>query len=232
MIAENLYYTDYYKNHWLKYGILFENKYFKEEKKSILNDNYYIVHKKYLGFIHNKDIIGYDRSLYNTHNNSLIYHYKSDDSRIFKLINLNNNQYFIFNRDLSGFSILNLNNKDNEFNFYYNKPIYYNDKENGIIVFIDLEYLNDKMLFYAFYLSKEDNGTYKRVFDYILFNFSDNIFTNQNEINLTSIRKIIFDKYNHNLYSNYSSYFKEGNIIVEDSLNKKIFTLTNDDFYS
>ncbi|WP_241392431.1 hypothetical protein [Brachyspira hyodysenteriae] len=63
MILENLYYTDYYKNHWNKYGILFEDKYFESDKKTILNDDYYIIHKKYSGYIHQKDIIGYERSL-------------------------------------------------------------------------------------------------------------------------------------------------------------------------
>ena len=229
MILENLYYTESYKNHWLKYGILFEDKYFKKEKKTILNDDYYIIHKKYTGFIHNKDIIGYDRTLYKK--DELIYHYKSDDSRMYKIIKYtDNNDYFVFNRDLSGFSILDLNNQNKIFNFYHNKPLYNNNQLNGIWVFIDFEYYNNKILFYGFYITKEDNGAYKRVFDYMLYNFSNNIFENRNYINIVSIKQLIFDKYNHDLCFTYKAYFKEDNIVIEDSFNNKIFTIKNNDF--
>lgn len=230
MILENLYYTESYKNHWLKYGILFEDKYFKKEKKTILNDDYYVIHKKYSGFIHNKDIIGYERALYKK--DELIYHYKSDDSRMYKIIKYtDNNDYFVFNRDLSGFSILDLNNQNKIFNFYHNKPLYNNSQINGIWVFIDFEYYNNKILFYGFYITKEENGAYKRVFDYMLYNFSNNIFESQNYINIVSIRQLILDKYNHDLYFTYNAYFKEDNIIiVEDSFNNKTFTLKYNDF--
>ncbi|MEI0516910.1 hypothetical protein [Brachyspira murdochii] len=227
MVLENLYYTEFYKNHWLKYGILFEDEYFQKEKKTILNDDYYIIHKKYTGFIHNKDIIGYDRTLYKK--DELIYNYKSDDSRMYKIIKHTDN-YFIFNRDLSGFSILDLNNQNNIFNFYHNKPLYNNNQLNGIWVFIDFEYYNNQILFYGFYITKEENGAYKRIFDYMLYSFSNNIFKSQNYINIVSIRQLIFDKYNHNLYFTYNAYFKEDNIIIEDSFNNKTFALKYNNF--
>ena len=234
MILENLYYTEYYKNHWLKYGILFENKHLKKESKTILNDNYYMIHKKYSGYIHKKDIIGYDRSLYSSNDNSLIFSYKSDDSKIFKIIEDNsNNEYFIFNRDLSGFSIISLNNKNEEFNFYNNKEVY-NDIDNslnGNLVFIDLEYLNNKILFFIFYLLKTENDL-KRIFTYLLFDFSKDLFDNKiNTIKLLDIKDIILRKYNYNLCINYKANFKENNIIiVEDIINKKIFEITNNDY--
>lgn len=235
MIVENLYYTDYYKNHWLKYGILFSDEYFEKEKKTILNNNYFVMHKKYFGHIHQKDIIGYDRTLYKADNNSLVYHYKSDDSKIFKIINdNNNNEYFIFNRDLSGFSIIDLNNKNREFNFYNNKIINndIDNSANGILVFIDCEYLNNKILFYIFYLSKAENGDFKRVFTYLLFDFSNEIFNREiNTIKLLDIRDIVLMKYNHNLDMNYKTYFKDNNIIaVEDIMNKKTFELKSNDY--
>ena len=204
MLIENFYYTDYYKNHWIKYGILFSDNYFEKEKKTILNNDYYMKHKRYFGHIHEKDIIGYDRTLYKTDDNSIVYHYKSDDSKMFKIIKDNdNNEYFIFNRDLSGFSIIDLHNKNREFNFYNNKAIY-NDMDNslnGILVFIDSEYSNNQILFYIFYLSKTENDAYKRVFTYLLFDFSKEIFDKKiNTIQLLDIRDIILKKYNYNRY--------------------------------
>ncbi|MEI0603785.1 hypothetical protein R4K55_06145 [Brachyspira alvinipulli] len=234
MVLENFYYTDYYKNHWTKYGILFSDKYFEKEKKTILNNNYYIIHKKYFGHIHEKDIIGYDRTLYRTDNNSLTFHYKSDDSKIFKIIKYNNdNEYFIFNRDLSGFSIIDLNNQNMEFNFYNNKIINndIDNSENGILVFIDCEYLNNKILFYIFYLSKTENNAFKRVFTYLLFDFSDEILNKEvNTIKLLDIRDIVLRKYNHNLDMNYKAYFKNNIIVIEDIMNKKTFELKNNDY--
>ena len=232
MLIENFYYTDYYKNHWIKYGILFSDNYFEKEKKTILNNDYYMKYKRYFGHIHEKDIIGYDRTLYKTDDNSIVYHYKSDDSKMFKIIKDNdNNEYFIFNRDLSGFSIIDLHNKNREFNFYNNKAIY-NDMDNslnGILVFIDSEYSNNQILFYIFYLSKTENDAYKRVFTYLLFDFSKEIFDKKiNTIQLLDIRDIILKKYNYNLDIYYKAYFKENNtILVEDTMNKKIFELTN-----
>ena len=225
MILENLYYSDYYKNHWDKYGILFSDNNFESEKKTILNDNYYIIHKKYSANIHNKDIIGYDRSIYNISDDKIIYNYKSDDARMMKIIKKNNIEYFIFNKDLSGFSILNLNNKNEEFNFYNNNFI----DSNGIIVFMDSEYSNNKILFYIFYLLKEDNGAFKRVFDYLLFDLSKMELNNY--IHFIDIRKLVLDVYNYNLYLIYKAYFKDNDIIVEDLLNKEKFILKIDNFY-
>ena len=65
MKLENFYYTEEYKNHRLKYGDLFDKKYFTEEKENKTNDDFIIKHKKYFGNIHNKDIIGYERELFN-----------------------------------------------------------------------------------------------------------------------------------------------------------------------
>lgn len=221
MILENLYYTDYYKNHWNKYSILFSDKYFENENKTILNDDYYIIHKKYSGYIHQKDIIGYERGLYTNHDNKLIYNYRSDDARMFKIINHNNNEYFIFNRDLSGFSIIDLNKTNKEFNFYYNKPI----NKNGIIVFMDAEYCNNKILFYIFYLSKAENGAFKRVFNYLLYDFSNGINSSQNYVNFIDIRKSILDLYNYELYFSYKAYFDNNSIIAEDLYNGKKFNI-------
>ena len=135
MKLENFYYTKEYKNHWIKYGGLFDKKYFIEEKEIKINNNFIIKHKKYFGNIHNKDIIGYERKIFNYRNK--IFYYKSDDARIYKIIkHKNQNDYFIFNRDLSGFSILNLNNRKEEINFYNNKFI----ENKGILVFVDLDY--------------------------------------------------------------------------------------------
>ncbi|WP_300713743.1 hypothetical protein, partial [uncultured Brachyspira sp.] len=185
MILENLYYSSYYKNHRLKYEVLFSDNNFESEKKAILNDDYYIIHKKYSAYIHQKDIIGYDRSIYKINDNKLIYNYKSDDARMFKIINHNNREYFIFNRDLSGFSILKLDNTYEEFSFYNNKFI----APNGTIVFTDAQYSNNKILFYIFYLLKSDNGTFKRIFDYLLFDLSD--ISSENNIHFAEIRKLV-----------------------------------------
>ncbi|WP_295162525.1 hypothetical protein [uncultured Brachyspira sp.] len=230
MILENIYYTNYYKNHRIKYEILFEDKYFEDENINMLNDNYYIMHKKYSGYFNKKDIIGYERNIFKISDNSIVYNYKSDDAKIFKIINCNDNEYFIFNRDLSGFSILNLKNKSKEFNLYYNKPINYNNKEKGIIVFSDFQYNNNQILFYVFYLSKSYNRAYKRDFDYMLFHIHDNIFNNQNYINLISIRKTVSNKYNYSMDFNYKSYFNKDNIIAENILTKEQLILNNDDF--
>ena len=229
MVLENLYYTENYKNHWLKYGILFDDKYYEKDKKVILNNDYYMINKKYTGFIHEKDIIGYERNLYK--NDELVYSYKSDDSRLLKIIkHTNNNDYFFFNRDLTGFSILDLNHKNKEFNFYYNKPIYNAEHLNGVWIFIDLEYSNGKILFYGFYLFKEDSGAYKRVFNYMIYNFYEDVFNNQKYINLVDVRKFIYDKYNYNLDANYKAYFKEDYIAVEDILNNKSFIVKHDEY--
>ncbi|WP_300717825.1 hypothetical protein, partial [uncultured Brachyspira sp.] len=203
MILENLYYSSYYKNHRLKYEVLFSDNNFESEKKAILNDDYYIIHKKYSAYIHQKDIIGYDRSIYKINDNKLIYNYKSDDARMFKIINHNNREYFIFNRDLSGFSILKLDNTYEEFSFYNNKFI----APNGTIVFTDAQYSNNKILFYIFYLLKSDNGTFKRIFDYLLFDLSD--ISSENNIHFAEIRKLVSNVYNHKLYFIYKAYFKD-----------------------
>lgn len=230
MILENFYYTKEYQNHWLKYGGLFDKKYFlsKEEKENKINDEFTIKHKKYFGNIHNKDIIGYERELFNF--DKKIFYYKSDDSRIYKIIkHKNQNDYFIFNRDLSGFSILNLNNQKEEINFYNNKFI----EDKGILVFVDLDYYfieNNRMIFYVFYFSEAENGAYKRTFSHLIYDFShpDNL-DNKNII-LTDIREIILKKYNKNVYFVYQSYFKDGDIIIEDFNNKEKFIIKEEDY--
>ena len=64
MKLENFYYTEEYKNHWIKYGGLFDEKYFAEERENKINNEFIIKHKKYFGNIHNKYIIGYEREIF------------------------------------------------------------------------------------------------------------------------------------------------------------------------
>lgn len=215
MKLENFYYTEEYKNHRLKYEILFDKKYFVKEKENKINDSFLIKHKKYLGKIYNKDIIGYERAVFNK--DKEIYNYKSDDSRIYKIVkHENQNNYFIFNKDLSGFSILNLNNLKEEINFYNNKFI----DDKGILVFVDLEYYhieNGRMIFYVFYLSETENNAYKRIFSRLIYDFSKPNKLDDKNIVLIDIRDIILKKYDKDLNFLYQSYFKDGDIIIENS---------------
>lgn len=237
MKLENFYYTKEYKNHWLKYGGLFDEKYLlnnlgkeknKEKKENKINDNWTIKHKKYFGNIHNKDIIGYERELFNF--DKKIFYYKSDDSRIYKIIkHKNQNDYFIFNRDLSGFSILNLNNLKEEINFYNNKFI----ESKGILVFVDLDYYcveNGRIIFYVFYLSEEKNNAFKRTFSHLIYDFSKPSNLDNKNIILTDIRDIILKKYNKYLDFIYQSHFEKGEIIIEDYNNKEKFIIKEEDY--
>lgn len=230
MKLENFYYTKIYQNHWLKYGDLFDKKYFlsKEEKENKINNEFTIKHKKYFGNIHSKDIIGYERELFNF--DKKIFYYKSDDSRIYKIVkHKNQNDYFIFNRDLSGFSILNLNNLKEEINFYNNKFI----DGKGILVFVDLDYYfveNNRIIFYVFYLSEAENNAYKRTFSHLIYDFSKPESLNNKDIILTDIRDIILKKYNANLDFVYQSYFEDRNIIIEDFNNKEKFIIREEDY--
>lgn len=228
MKLENFYYTKEYKNHWIKYGGLFDKKYFIEEKEIKINNNFIIKYKKYFGNIHNKDIIGYERKIFNYRNK--IFYYKSDDARIYKIIkHKNQNDYFIFNRDLSGFSILNLNNRKEEINFYNNKFI----ENKGILVFVDLDYYcieNGRIIFYVFYFSEAENNAYKRIFSHLIYDFSNPENLDNKNIVLIDIRDIILKKYNKELDFTYQSYFNNGDIIIEDFNNKEKFIIEEKDY--
>lgn len=228
MKLENFYYTKEYKNHWIKYGGLFDKKYFIEEKEIKINNNFIIKHKKYFGNIHNKDIIGYERKISNYRNK--IFYYKSDDARIYKIIkHKNQSDYFIFNRDLSGFSILNLNNKKEEINFYNNKFI----ENKGVLVFVDLDYYcieNGRIIFYVFYFSEAENNAYKRIFSHLIYDFSNPENLDNKNIVLIDIRDIILKKYNKELDFTYQSYFNNGDIIIKDFNNKEKFIIEEKDY--
>ena len=230
MKLENFYYTEEYKNHWIKYGGLFDKKYFTEEKENKINDDFSIKHKKYFGNIHNKDIIGYEREIFNF--DEKIFYYKSDDAKIFKILkHKNQNNYFIFNRDLSGFSILNLENNKEEINFYNNKFI----ENKGILVFVDLEHYfieNGRIIFYVFYLSEEKNNSFKRTFSYLIYDFSNPSKLDNQNIILTDIRDIVLKNYNKELDFIYKAYFDGNDIIAEDFNNKYKFIIKEKDYIS
>jgi len=226
MTLQNFYYTQKYK----------DQKYCrsKEEKENKINDDYYIKHKKYSGNIRNKDIIGYERTLYKNSSGGgeKIYDYKSDDSRIFKIIrHSDKNDYFFFNKDLSGFSVLNLNSLKEEINFYNNEEID-GDLAKGILVFVDLEYcaLNDRILFYVFYLYELPENAYGRIFSYLIYDFSNPESLDDKNITLIDVRKIISKKYNKNLDFIYKAYFKDADIVVENYNNKESFIIKEKDY--
>ena len=101
------------------------------------------------------------------------------------------------------------------------------------MVFVDLEHYfieNGRIIFYVFYFSEEKNNAFKRIFSYLIYDFSNPNKPDNENIILTDIRDIVLKNYNKELDFTYKAYFDGSDIIVEDFNNKYKFIIKEKDY--